>query len=63
MKASEIKVLMSLCYRIGWRDGMDGKDLPTLKELDDLIGGIYQRAEVPDANVGNIEESEGSECQ
>jgi hypothetical protein len=44
MNEAVVKVLMSICYRAGWRDGMDGKDLPTLKGLDETVNRIYANA-------------------
>lgn len=42
MDEAEVKLLMSLCYRAGIKDGWDGKELPTLKQLDDTVNEIYQ---------------------
>ena len=44
MNESEVKVLMSICYRAGLKDGWDGKDLPTLKQLDETVDMIYANA-------------------
>ena len=44
MIRENIEVLISVAYRAGWKDGQDGKDLPTLKELDEMVAGIYDRA-------------------
>lgn len=44
MTESEVKVLMSMCYRAGIKDGWDNKDLPTLKQLDDKVNEIYLNA-------------------
>lgn len=40
----EIEVMLSVAYRASWRDGSDGKDLPTIGELDQMVAGIYDRA-------------------
>ena len=52
-----IKVLISVAYRAGWRDGRDGKDLPTKGELDGMVDTMYitatmakQEADVEEAN-------------
>ena len=46
-----IKVLISVAYRAGWRDGMDGKDLPTMRELDEVVDTMFSRAkEAKDEN-------------
>lgn len=44
MERKEIETLIAMAYRLGWRDGMDGKDLPTLKQLEELASGVYERA-------------------
>lgn len=44
MNEAEVKLLMSLCYRAGIKDGWDCKDLPTLKQLDDMVNEIYRNA-------------------
>lgn len=41
MDEAGVKLLMSLCYRAGIKDGWDGKKLPTLKQLDDTVNEIY----------------------
>ena len=44
MNEAEIKVLMSIAYRAGIKDGWNNKDLPTLKNLDDMVDTIYANA-------------------
>lgn len=41
MDEAGVKLLMSLCYRAGIKDGWDGKELPTLKQLDNMVDEIY----------------------
>ncbi len=41
MNEAEVKVLMSICYRTGIKDGWDCKDLPTLEQLDDTVNEVY----------------------
>ena len=44
MTRENIETLISVAYRAGWKDGRDGKDLPTLKELEKMATKIYDRA-------------------
>lgn len=41
MDEAGVKLLMSLCYRAGIKDGWDGKELPTLKQLDSKVNEIF----------------------
>lgn len=50
-----IEVMLSIAYRSGWKDGRDGKDLPTLKELDEMVKGIYDRA--TEKPIGSMKEA------
>lgn len=58
MNEAEVKVLMSICYRAGWKDGMDGKDLPTLKNLDNTVDEIYSNAMLAkmEAHIDDMED-------
>lgn len=44
MTRNNIEVLISVAYRAGWGDARDGKDLPTLRELDAMAAAVYDRA-------------------
>lgn len=58
MERKEIEVLIAVAYRWGWRDGMDGKDLPTLKQLDELASGVYERALKSKEDTNGVEEDQ-----
>ncbi len=44
LSRENIMVLISVAYRLGWIDGRDGKDLPTVERLDRLASDIYDKA-------------------
>lgn len=46
MTEENIKVMISVAYRLGWKDGMNGKDLPTLGELDKIVDEMYENATI-----------------
>lgn len=46
MTEENIKVMISVAYRSGWKDGMNGKDLPTLGELDKIVDEMYENATI-----------------
>lgn len=50
-----IEVMLSIAYRSGWKDGRGGKDLPTLKELDEMVKGIYDRT--TEKPIGSLKET------
>ena len=52
MNEAEIKVLMSIAYRAGIKDGWDNKDLPTLKNLDEMVNGKYDIHQCDDGEAG-----------
>ncbi|MBO6090545.1 MAG: hypothetical protein J6P37_09605 [Lachnospiraceae bacterium] len=48
LSRENIMVLISLAYRLGWKDSRDGKDLPTVGQLDRLASEIYDGASQKD---------------
>lgn len=41
MDEAGVKLLMSLCYMAGIKDGWNCEDLPTLKRLDSQVNEIF----------------------
>lgn len=55
MTRGNIEVMVSVAYRAGWLDGTDGKDLPTLRELDEMAASVYDRAAEDDPDRWRID--------